>query len=141
MIGNLKIRHLAAYADKKCFYQNKEQRIVPFSFKDLCDINDNEDAGIAWQENYKLVLYPLSDLTKKITYNGYSFVPIKKIGLSEESICNGKLINVATGRKINYNDLEYQRVIMLTEWRFDIFELIDKGLAIDVNTSRKKLYK
>ena len=123
----------------------------------------------------KLILHPLSDLTKEIEVNGEKFVPLVKLAEMEFEGCNGfdnYKFDIADSYPLdgeNYiefldnNDNRIQIVYSvfmnlfvffnistelamtpclynkemadkLLEWHFDIFELINKGLAIDINT-------
>jgi len=79
----------------------------------------------------KPILRPLSDLTKEIEHNGLKFVP--SIILKE---CYGHSVQIAESKYlITPIQLEsYTLVSQLFEWHFDIFGLIEKGLAIDFNT-------
>ena len=74
----------------------------------------------------KPILRPLSDLTKEIEENGEKFVPQKKLSHLdlEWLIKSDNLI-----MKTNYED-----VLLLLEWHFDIYNLIPNNLAIDINT-------
>lgn len=81
----------------------------------------------------KPLLRPLSDITKEIEVNGEKFVPMVKlyeiyprqtkslIGFSRDVI-NSPL------------EIEYRIVQKLAEWHFDVFGLIEQGLAVDLNT-------
>jgi hypothetical protein len=85
------------------------------------------------------ILRPLSDLTKEIEVGGKKFIPIKEINwtiteypLMEEDgtvflqdSCELNMLEISEVYKV------YQ---MLFEWHFDVFGLIEQGLAIDVNT-------
>ena len=75
-------------------------------------------------------LYPLDWLTKEIEHNGEKFVPKDKfnVPLDLDSITWAIRENelFATSR--------YAFVQQLIEWHFDVFGLIDKGLAIDKST-------
>jgi hypothetical protein len=115
---------------------------------------DNDDYA-------KPILRPLSDLTKEIEHNGEKFVPlisiveeikgeeyeISKIKKHKDSVkfyvCNGllgyysnafydfdlKMIK-CMGSVVNY-EMQQKYLFGL---HFDVFGLIDKGLAIDINT-------
>ena len=78
-------------------------------------------------ENSKPILRPLSDLTREIEVNGKKFVPKNILSASLQSLNS-------------WEDLIKHRIIMfddsqkLFEWHFDVFGLIEKGLAIDINT-------
>lgn len=92
-----------------------------------------------------IVLRPLSDLTKEIEVNGEKFVPMGalcSIEVSEEEDFKlyGKIPEVwkyLSETKIRYWD--YWQVKKLYEWHFDIHGLIEKGLAIDINTLNNEL--
>ncbi|MDV3568146.1 hypothetical protein CMU71_14730 [Elizabethkingia anophelis] len=85
--------------------------------------------------DYKMCLRPISDLTKEITHNGETFIPLHRIlesycfnlsEMDEEYILSFKesLIDV---------DISYNTVKMLCEWHFDFQDLIGRGLAINLN--------
>ena len=81
----------------------------------------------------KPVLFPLSSLTKEITINGETFVPIYKIYEFEQWDTDEleEIINDGTIEGI-YNDLNlipYSHAEKLFEWKIDVFGLIDAGLA------------
>ena len=90
-----------------------------------------------WENNilneniYKPILRPLSDLTKKIEHNGKMFVPIEWL---DENIKEPQI----QSQCVSFNDgyvemcyyLEYQK---LFEWYFDVFGLINKGLAVSIH--------
>lgn len=113
-----------------------------------CKVNNHNtvdyDCNI---DDFKPILRPLSDLIKEVEVNGEKFVPIDKInengeyGLligSLEKIC---LDNLFWEDKCEMNMLNIFEINklnnLLYEWHFDIYELIENGLAIDINT----LYK
>lgn len=74
---------------------------------------------------FKPILRPLSDLTKEIEYNGEKFIPCEQFSYDME--CMLRLGDVDTGCQ------PYSLIQKLIEWNFDIFGLIDKDLAIDIN--------
>lgn len=82
-----------------------------------------------------LILRPLSDLTKEIEINGEKFVPmieIKNLELYSHYELEDFIIN-----NFKYGSIEslsYQLLCQLFSWHFDVFGLINKGLAIDINT-------
>lgn len=94
---------------------------------------------------FKPILRPLSDLTKEIEHNGEKFVPIEwfEIG-DDENLCpdygngNIKLISLLKDMsKHNFIDLNYMQygvIEKLLEWHFDIFGLLEQGLAVDFNS-------
>jgi hypothetical protein len=93
---------------------------------------------IDYDPTYKPILRPLSDLTKEILHNGEKFVPVEwleekyyTLGLHKQ--CE-KLAE--DSRWVNHSD--YLLIIHLLEWHFDIFGLLEKGLAIDINTLKNE---
>ena len=85
----------------------------------------------------KPILRPLSDLTKPIEHNGEKFVPIERIAYSygyEIQIFRNKLLKPIMCEQFNI-------VLQLIKWHFDIALLIEKGEAIDVNTLTENPYK
>lgn len=96
-----------------------------------------------------ICLRPLSDLTKKIEVNGKKFEPIEwfEIGDDENNSLEYDNGNIKLIRSLEYlskkgivNDINYLPfgvIQKLFEWHFDVFGLIDAGLAIDINTLNK----
>ena len=79
----------------------------------------------------KLILRPLSDLTKEIEHNGERFVPIEYfLGDDDVLILNAVQIN-----DLSY--LPYNLIQKLLSWNFDIFGLIESGLAVNLNEIEK----
>jgi hypothetical protein len=77
---------------------------------------------------FKLILHPLSDLTKHCEDLG--FVPMDMLNY-KPTIKHVAYYNFC------YKDLEsisYKSFIQLLKWHFDVFGLIEKNLAIDINT-------
>ena len=85
---------------------------------------------------FKPLLKPLSDLTKEIEHNGKKFVPIEKLEwdywcgeLGEITYCEyGESPRVAINVLDYINDYH-----LLLEWHFDVFDLIGRGLALNLN--------
>ena len=90
----------------------------------------------------KPILRPLSDLTKEIEVNGEKFVPMKKIlkevGLNYPQECyNQDEAWVLNDGYRALGEFSYRKIQLLFEWHFDVFGLIEQGLAIDINTLEK----
>ncbi len=82
----------------------------------------------------KPILRPLSDLTKEIEHDGKKFVPLGVLQLHDnvKIDCDGV---VTDGRdEYGLKWLAYESMQFLLNWHFDVFGLIEKGLAIDINT-------
>lgn len=96
------------------------------------------DCGYFRLEKIKPILRPLSDLTKEITVNGKTFVPLHKFySLTSVDL---ELIDLEEWREElvylikNNSPFQLSQFNMLLEWHFDVFGLIERGLAIDINT-------
>lgn len=88
-------------------------------------------------ESHKPILRNLSDLGKEIEHNGEKFVPIRRMlesntfdlykmdEMDEESI--NSFAEYMIEVQMSYDDAQ-----MLLGWKFDIFNLIDKNLAVPV---------
>jgi len=151
----LELKHLAAYLPYKVSVARKNINKKPIHaihhMLGIGSVNHMLDSDI-----YKIVLRPLSDLTKVIEHNGKSFVPIREIyfPVLDENFRYEKYVSPGTNRitiRVKYrlgNDTfedivllggtvsqtQYNIVQLLLEWHFDIFNLIPSGLAIDINT-------
>lgn len=108
----------------------------------------------------KPILRPLSDLTKEIEVNGEKFVPIielaklfhicKSAVTHFSNIRNDGFYGISVNCHVENDDGRfayyqirneefvlsntYEEVQKLLEWHFDVFGLIESGLAIDINT-------
>jgi len=105
----------------------------------------------------KPILRPLSDLTKEIEHNGEKFIPCHKFNFVLENYKNGIEYSrtlygeVINGKQVSslcnidqhtFDDngsreiwhLDYHSHCLLFENHFDVFGLIEKDLAININT-------
>ncbi|MVW92441.1 hypothetical protein FCL53_10740 [Elizabethkingia meningoseptica] len=80
---------------------------------------------------FKPIIRPMSDLTKEITHNGETFVP--------SDILFGGLRPIEAKER-HIQDLIKHPMLMpycyvqkFFEWHFDVFGLIERGLAINLN--------
>jgi len=103
-------------------------------------IHDNIEGSI---EEYsvnllKPILRPLSDLTKEIEVNGEKFVPAFRTQLHLDKslplLHHGRILleNRIITNTISYSDMQF-----LISLHFDVFNLIENNLAIDINTLNK----
>jgi hypothetical protein len=76
------------------------------------------------------ILRPLSDITKEIEHNGEKFVPLRWFE-NEGWFGNDLLRGMVKNKYINIETLPYCIVEKLSEWHFDVFGLIDAGIAIE----------
>ena len=131
----LELKHLASY--------------LPYGLKGICtddfqgveiiiglkkeSIHCNEvitDKDPMDLDYFKPILFPLSSLTEEITINGESFIPIREIK-NLELFSHYELEDfVRNNFTYGYiESLSYQLLSQLFEWKFDVFGLIDAGLA------------
>ena len=118
-------------------------------YKDSSDIyliTSFDDLDI---EYFKPILRPLSDLTKEINYglSTYAFTYLFEIGDCDGCVFEFEHGNIKTIKALeniskynSYNDINYLPnavVNMMYEHHFDVFGLIEQGLAIDINTLNK----
>ncbi len=81
----------------------------------------------------KLILHPISDLTKEIEHKGEKFNPFDELCKFSDYTewlmsIEDDLYEMSTPQR-----WAYELVEKLFEWHFDVFGLIDEGLAIDTN--------
>lgn len=133
----LELKHLAPYLPYKLKILNGWSDIKTLNYTHLYDENNGFITMV------KPILRPLSDLTKEIEVNGEKFVPAEILFSVEiDEIQNFKDFGEipeywkdAIAVKPRYYD--YWQVEMLFEWHFDVFGLIEKGKAVDINTLNK----
>lgn len=154
METHLKINHLAPYLpyNIKVLFDNKIEGVLCGISTGLFDLEvieefDNGTPIIkSWcYSDTKPILRPLSDLTKEIEINGEKFVPIEWFEIGDD---NNETYEYDNGNIRLIEDLEYLSINRLSldivfipygviqkliEWHFDVFSLIDKGLAVDIN--------
>lgn len=133
----LTIKELAPYLPYrlKCIWNTETYELHGVLANDKCKLMDICDdtiygCGIKF---IKPLLFPLSSLTKEIEVNGERFVPIKKL-FGEDS--DGSMLlwleNIhAMFCRFDYTISYYNKLL---EWHFDVFGLIERGLAIDKTT-------
>lgn len=86
----------------------------------------------------KMILRPLSDLNQEVEIDGVNTIPIKKLGSRYSTITCMIYKNTI---QLDVNDLSSINLLhymitfeKLCKMHFDLFGLIDNGLAIDINT-------
>lgn len=122
------------------YFNGKKQHQVVNSNKTLClrtvafYIENYDHIG------FKIILHPLSDLTKPCLEGGK--IPIDLFDVYEED--NFEYTDIKTYHEIeniakhgiihDVKWLPYGVVEQLLKWHFDVFGLIEKRYAIDINT-------
>ena len=135
----LELKHLAPYSPhrlKGCehvFTQSpKDTRIF-----ELTAIHPKEKEEFIWDEvngkgsriDCKPILRPLSDLTKDKFFKEL-FILIGGGYKDYKTFKNAQLNNYLCNDPLQYS---YRVIELLFEYHFDVFGLIEKGLAIDIN--------
>lgn len=142
----LELKHIAPYLPYGVHIKHNEgaKLIICGAFKKYNADDFFIYSLLNWDKDVKStdakpILRPLSDLTKEIEHNGKKFVPIEKIN----EVDGEYQIRVEDGVMwfCDSCDLELFEVMRcsalvekLFDWHFDVFGLIDNGLAIDINT-------
>jgi hypothetical protein len=122
----LELKHLAPYLPYGLKYKTKTQGMELPNVMEL-DAETLYDWDIAkrdYDEGYmiiKPILRPLSDLTE---YNARFLSSDTYLNLCEEG----------SGEGLNYFYLKYNETTELFKRHYDVFGLIEKILAIDINT-------
>jgi len=128
----LELKHLAPYLPYGLKGMSKNETVFLLStYQNMGCFIENRTIDTFLNDGYKPILRPLSDLTKEIKHNGEKFVPYIKANWSKRE-CDMYIL----GQK-NINQAPYWFTEKLLEWHFDIFGLIEAGLAIDINTLEK----
>lgn len=149
----LETKHLAAYLPYKlnCLITDNEKEVIDEMFAvyddgTACFANVIESSqGF---ESIKPILRPLIDMNKELFINGmFGFIPAKRIaneylntsywGANEIGTGvldkDNKMVNLCfIGNEI-VGECPFLIYQSLCEWHFDIFGLIEKGLAVDIN--------
>lgn len=135
----LELSHLACYLPYGLKMKVNDVQFYGYKVMTLCDKCGLSNIGISTVidelQDFTPILHPLSDLTKEIEHNGEKFVPIER--LIEDFDKHGE--NGFDFSYLNTSPLNYPYYIVqkLFEWHFDVFGLIESGLAVDINTLTK----
>jgi len=123
----LELHHITPYADKAVFGTFNGVRDILTDIDFVNGIVSSLNNGSVELKNFKLELISLSDLTKEIDKDeDVTFLDWIE---SEYEIDVLAFIDAYGIEKLPYEVMEY-----LFEWHFDIFNLIENNLAIDINT-------
>ena len=129
----LELKHLAPYLPYELKILNgKEYDIVNgIDNKTVISLFRGHLENFTTIENVKPILRPLSDLISliNIDFEDEKFKPIDVI--IRKGGCHSA---VALHVKIGRGTLGFKYFDLLLQWHFDVFGLIDAGLAIDINT-------
>jgi hypothetical protein len=126
----LELNHLSAYLPFNVLVcetddiENSIQKLTLSNFQEIVELPLTTTA---------LILRPLSDLTKEIEHNGEKFVPRDMISIGFGNFIEEGVFYYCA-EKSDIKRLSYDTIVKLLEWHFDVFGLIEKGLAIDINS-------
>lgn len=136
----LELKHLAHYLPYELQIFNKKSNDI----ETLKALNESGTLYTGsffnnWDHiyNFKSILRPLSDLTKEIEVKGEKFIPVYFFNNINSDIDFELQIRGLSYDIKFLNSTYYGIVEKLFEWHFDVFGLIEKDLAIDINTLDK----
>ena len=133
----LELKHLAPYLPYglKCVWGKHTFDIVGASELKRLSVKVKWYNQTSSYTDIKPLLRPLSDLTENITVNNEDFVPYEHPTFVEAMIANEYLEYLCEVKADLSQDriLPYSIFQLLFEWHFDVFGLIPKGLAVDIN--------
>ena len=104
---------------------------IKMGFKDFHLITGNRT--VHYLDGIKLLLRPLSDLNKEIKYKGEKFIPQNKI----DKRFRQQFKNFKKAGEINTENwyiFPYEIIEQLFKWKFDVYGLIDDGLAHNIKS-------
>lgn len=107
-------------------------KIAEWQKDEIRDKKLTEDCVQFFRLYCKPILRPLSDLKKEIEVNGESFVPLDRLKLDSCLDYNVEFNNYFS---LLYTISDLQK---LYQWHFDIYNLINRNLAIDINTLKNE---
>lgn len=150
----LELKHLSAYFPYDLDYWSVDDKSV----NTLMKISHNGYGNLLLnnehhEDRIKPYLYPLSDLTKEIEHNNELFIPAKhlfydwrrnldlKMDFRGGQLCELWLDYPDSNSRdyVQESTVTLDEWFKLFEWHFDVFGLIEKGLAIDINTLENEI--
>jgi len=155
----LELKHLAPYVQYGLKMTVVDKSFYGYDVMTLCDkgglSNISISSVIDEPQDFKPMLRPLYDLTKEIEHNGEKFVPGLKLVDPENTewdkmvceeynafpkipdhkkwiqVTHKELGQVISINPYNIEHLPYSIFKVLFEWHFDVFGLIDAGIATE----------
>jgi len=140
----LELKHLAPYLPYELLFNYTKSNGKEFKNMPLNDLEKGKYTRLKGNSYEPIhikditpLLRPLSDLTKEIEHDGEKFYPMRKINklLPDETELDIELDlevyteEYCTSRYLNVFEIR-EALEKLFEWHFDVFGLIDQGLAI-----------
>jgi hypothetical protein len=149
----LTLEHLSAYLPYHAIVQwtRPDDKAVLFSPLTVADYY-----FYIHRNKAKIILYPLSSLTETIWFEGKEINPSEFIkdwynekyaksidGLEHYSFKNDFILfgTIEPTEETEVNNMPYQAYQLLFKMKIDVFSLIEKGLAVDVNSLETNPYK
>jgi hypothetical protein len=144
-IDKLEVKHLSPYLTYKLklyagefFVKNNLDVILDRLDMTTKAIDASNLNGVWFIDQIKPILRPLSDLTKEIEVNGKKFVPYDYfLNDTENDWFEGNIwmryLFEGNIDKLEIGFIPYYVIQKLLQLHFDIFGLIEKGLAISYN--------
>lgn len=126
----LTIKELAPYLPHKVIMYSPENKLGG-RFKLPLNCRRFNDEGELVDSFYKPGLRPLSDLTKEIEHNGEKVIPLYRL-IKEDKSFTPDFIHA-----FGYEELKVSVFELLLEYHFDVFGLIEKGLAVELSNKLK----
>jgi hypothetical protein len=146
----LEVKHLAPYLPFKLKAEMVDYKsdYVGKKYDEIIGFHQWDKTGSLWcaltvggsKPNFqqlKPLLRPLSDITKRINFNGDYLVFLEVIESDYLQDKDSQYLNYLSNYwigKINSKNISLFQAEMLFKWHFDVFGLIEKGLAVDINT-------
>lgn len=123
----LELKHLAPYLPYglNILYWNGNAK----EYVEILQVLHYENRHVLGSDKHKPILRPLSDLATFIIHNEVEFYPLEWIAQELDY----DLYSLEYYREHTLR-IPYEILSKLLEWHFDIFGLIEKGLAVDINT-------
>lgn len=130
----LELKHLAPYLPYglNCIFTWDNHLPNPKERKDIMLPND-----LVGKLDFKPIFHPLADLTKEIEVDGEKLEPLEWFNTNMKINRGWWNWDAVLKDKEKLLRLDYRIVQKMFEWHFDVFALIDAGLAIDINTLGK----
>lgn len=130
MAKQIKLHHIVPYLPYGLKIANVSLKgdvrsIYPLEAK----INNDSIMDALYGVNQMPILRPLSDLKKEIEHNGEKIMFVEKYTSDIQEELRACLYD-----KTYFELLPYFVITRLFKCHFDVFGLIEKGLAIDINT-------
>ena len=137
----LELKHLAPYLPYGLrFKYSKESLPIEKMDVDAMKMLLAQYGSIFKKVIHKPILRPLSDLTKQMEIDGLKSIPtfeLERIYPEFGFAVRGIATTDIDILKIEITSIPYKMMEQLLKWHFDVFSLIDAGLAIDINTLNK----